>query len=99
MANMNPKLYGYMLGPSEFTVTGTLKNFDVTDRLKEITVPTLISIGEYDEVRPETAKYYASLFPDARMVIIPNAGHLTWVDNLAATVKDINDFLNKVEAK
>ena len=41
-----------MNGPSEFTVTGTLKTWDIMDRLGEIAVPTLLVGGRYDECTP-----------------------------------------------
>lgn len=96
-AGMNPELYGYMLGPSEFTITGTLKGYDLTDRLKEINVPTLISIGEYDEVPAATADYYASLVPGAKVVVVPGSGHLTALDNMEADARNISEFLKEVE--
>src|SRR5215831_9055582 len=51
-AGMN--VYQYMNGPSEFTVTGQLKNYDRTNRLSEIKVPVLFIAGEYDEALPST---------------------------------------------
>ena len=38
-----------MNGPSEFTVTGTPRTWEVMDRLGEITVPALLVGGRYDE--------------------------------------------------
>ena len=38
-------------GPSEFTVIGSLKTWDVRDQLHNINVPTLVINGEYDEAR------------------------------------------------
>jgi pimeloyl-ACP methyl ester carboxylesterase len=38
-------VYEAMFGPNEFTVTGNLKEWDRTDRLHEIAVPTLITCG------------------------------------------------------
>ena len=35
----NPEVYHYMNGPSEFHVIGTIKDWDVTDRLGEIRLP------------------------------------------------------------
>src|ERR1700692_4629342 len=43
------QVYYTMNGPSEFHVIGTIKNWDRTDRLSEIHVPTLITSGRYDE--------------------------------------------------
>ena len=47
----NP-VYATMNGPNEFTVTGNLREWDRTDRLGEIEVPTLITVGRYDEIGP-----------------------------------------------
>ena len=41
--------YFEMWGPHEFLLTGTLADWDVTDRLGEIEVPALIVCGWYDE--------------------------------------------------
>ena len=42
--------YFQMWGPHEFLLTGTLADWDVTDRLGEIEVPALIVCGWYDEI-------------------------------------------------
>ena len=49
---MATPIYHYMAGPSEFRIIGTLREWDIMDRLGEIAVPTLVSGGEYDECRP-----------------------------------------------
>ena len=48
----DPTVYHTMNGPSEFHVIGTLKGWDITDRLHEITTPTLLVSGRYDEATP-----------------------------------------------
>ena len=98
-ALINQDIYQYMWGPSEFIVTGTLKNYDRTDRLGEIKLPTLIMAGQYDACTPATSKYYQSLIFGAELVIIENAGHLTMQDNAEADIKAIRDFLDKLEKK
>ena len=94
-ARANTAIYNYMQGPSEFTFTGTLTNYDVTGRLGEIKVPVLLTAGEYDEARPSTVRYYQSLIPGSEMVVIPDAGHLTMQDNPEANNKAVGDFLKK----
>jgi proline iminopeptidase len=96
---MGTNVYTYMGGPSEFTMTGSLKDYDRTGRLGEIKVPTLFITGEFDEARPSTVKYYQSLVPGSKFEIIENAGHLTMQDNPEKNIKVINDFLNEVERK
>ena len=48
----DPTVYGTMIGPSEFYVTGSLKDWDITDRLHEIATPTLLISGLHDEATP-----------------------------------------------
>ncbi|MGH3255679.1 MAG: alpha/beta fold hydrolase [Streptosporangiaceae bacterium] len=52
-----------MNGPSEFTVTGTLKTWDVMHRLGEIRVPTLVVGGRYDECTPATCRRSTAVSP------------------------------------
>ena len=96
---MGANVYNFMGGPSEFTMTGTLKDYDRTNRLSEIKVPTLFITGEFDEARPSTVKYYQSLVPGAKFELIENAGHLTMQDNPEKNLKIITDFINGLEKK
>lgn len=96
---MGTNVYNFMGGPSEFTMTGTLKDYDRTNRLSEIKVPTLFITGEFDEARPSTVKYYQSLVPGAKFELIENAGHLTMQDNPEKNLKVITDFINGLEKK
>ena len=95
---LNQEIYGYMQGPSEFTITGTLKDYDATPRLGNIKAPTLWISGQYDEARPETMRYYQGLIPGSKLAIIPDAGHLTMQDQPERYNDAIRAFLNEVEA-
>ncbi|MDS0257677.1 proline iminopeptidase-family hydrolase, partial [Thermoplasmatales archaeon AK] len=48
-------VYRIMNGPNEFTITGTIKGWDISDRISAIRIPTLITVGEFDEVTPVVA--------------------------------------------
>ncbi|MCC6661174.1 MAG: proline iminopeptidase-family hydrolase [Phycisphaerales bacterium] len=80
MAGMGQSVYGRMSGPSEFTVTGSLKDVDVTPRLHDLRLPTLFICGEYDEATPESTRYYAGLAPNSSVVVIPGASHVANYD-------------------
>ena len=97
--NIGVNVYEYMWGPSEFTATGILKNYDRTKDLHLIKVPVLFIAGEYDEARAGTVKYYSSLIKGSQFVLIPNAGHLTMQDNPEMDVKVIREFINKLESR
>jgi proline-specific peptidase len=98
-AQMNQAMYGYMEGPSEFTITGTIRNYDVTGRLSEIDVPTLFIVGQYDEAPPATAAYYRSLMPNAGLAVIPEAAHLAMQDDSAKYVETVEAFLERTDKK
>ncbi|MEM6415251.1 MAG: proline iminopeptidase-family hydrolase [Pseudomonadota bacterium] len=90
-------VYEYMWGPTEFNATGTLLDFDISDRLKDIDVPTLFMTGEFDEAMPETVKEYAAMVPNARVEIINGVAH-----SILPRVPDeyraiLRDFLASVE--
>jgi proline iminopeptidase len=94
----NEAIYNYMQGPSEFTITGTLKKYDVTSQLKSITVPTLYTVGEFDEADPATVKHFATLTPSAKYAMIPGSAHITSWDNPTAMIGAIRPFLKAAEA-
>jgi len=90
-------VYRYMWGNNEFFATGTLKDYDRTDELNKIKVPTLYITGEFDAARPITVKYYQSLTPNSKLVITKNAGHMTMHDNPEEDLKTISNFLVELE--
>ena len=99
MARMGAFVYNYMEGPSEFTITGTIKHYDRTADLGKLHLPVLFLIGEYDEVRPATAAYYRSLVPGSRLEIIPGAGHCGMDDHPEEYVAAVRRFLDEVDAR
>ncbi len=96
-SNMGYNVYQYMWGDYEFFASGTLKNYDRTGELNQIKVPTLYTVGEFDESQPATVKYYQSLTPNSKLRLIPDAGHMTMHDNPDENVKVISEFLNEIE--
>jgi pimeloyl-ACP methyl ester carboxylesterase len=64
----NPEIYTNMGGPSEFTITGTLKDYNPVSFLSEIKVPTLFKVGEFDEINPTIIKELADKVPEARYI-------------------------------
>lgn len=92
-------IYNYMWGPTEFTATGTLLHYDRVQSLKTIKIPTLFITGEFDEARPATVKYFQSLVPHSKFVMINDAGHGTMHDNRSQNINAIKNFLAELELK
>lgn len=95
----NAKLYQYMWGPSEFVSTGTLRDYDRLEQLHRLRIPTLFVIGEYDEVRAQTAREFQSRVVGSSLRVIPDAAHGVHVDQPAAFNDAIDDFLESVERR
>ena len=98
MSTFNEMIYNYMQGPSEFTITGTLKNYDVTPFLKQIKVPVLYTVGEFDEANPQIIQRFMSLTPGAKMVVLKGAAHLTLWDAREENVKVVREFLRSLDS-
>jgi len=98
MTQANMSVYNYMQGPSEFTITGTFKRWDATPTLKDVKVPVLYTVGEFDEVGPDLVRHYAKLTPGARFALIPNSAHVSTWDNPDSTVSATRAFLRDVDA-
>jgi proline iminopeptidase len=91
-------IYEFMWGPSEFKATGNLLHYNRVSELSKIKVPTLLTAGEFDEARPSTVQYFQSLIKGAEFHVIPNAGHVTMIDNKVDNNKVIRKFLLKMDA-
>ena len=98
MSTVNEAIYNYMQGPSEFTITGTLKRYDGTPLLKGVTVPTLYTVGEFDEANPPTIKRFAKMTPGARVVVFPGAAHLTPWDARDESIRTEQEFLGAADS-
>jgi 3-oxoadipate enol-lactonase len=63
---------------------------DVVERLRQLEVPTLVLVGEHDRpCPPERARSIAAAIPEAKLMIIPGAGHLSTIEQPEA----VNDVL------
>lgn len=99
LEQLNPQVYNHMWGASEFTVTGTLKQFDATGHLPEIDIPSLFTCGRYDEATPEATEHYASLVPDAEFHVFENSSHMPSIEEPEAYVETVREWVNRQEMK
>jgi pimeloyl-ACP methyl ester carboxylesterase len=75
MAGSNSQLYQTMTGPTGFYEAGTLQGWDATERLGEITVPTLITSGGYDHLSPRQMRLLHEGIPGSRWVVFEHSAH------------------------
>jgi len=93
----NSEVYMTMVGPSEFFVTGTLKEWDITDRLGEIEFPTLVLSGRYDEATPLIAETVHNGIKGSEWVLFENSAHMTHIEENQKYLEVLTDFLERNE--
>jgi proline iminopeptidase len=87
-------LYREMWGEhGEFIIDGNLKSVEYTDRLAGIKVPTLMVVGEHDECEPALSQAMHEKIAGSKMVVLPNSGHMTFVDQTGMFIKTVDEFL------
>jgi proline-specific peptidase len=90
-------VYRTMWGPNEFTCTGSLLAWDRSDRLGEIRAPTLITVGEFDEVHPSYAKTMHQGISGSRLAIFAGASHTVHVERPEEYWSVVRQFLLDVD--
>lgn len=71
--------------------------FDVRDRLDAVTVPTLALTGEHDELTPPRYhEYLAENVPKGRWTPVPDAAHLSMLEQPASFNDAVTSFLSDV---
>ncbi|SDS11195.1 proline iminopeptidase [Gillisia sp. Hel1_33_143] len=98
--HLNPEVYVYMQGPSEFGIAGdaTLKDWDVSKRLKEIKVPTLVIGAKYDTMDPEYMKWMSTEVQNGRYLYCPNGSHLSQYDDQEHFFPGLIKFIKDIDS-
>lgn len=96
-AKSNSIVYNTMWGPSEFCTTGNLKEYDVTERLKEIQLPAMFTCGRYDEATPQTVEGYSHCLPGSIFHVYEQSAHLPYLEEPAEYIGRVRSFLDHVE--
>jgi L-proline amide hydrolase len=93
----HPDVYMTMQGPNEFVITGTLKTWDITGRLGEIEVPTLITTGAHDEFTPVQAQALNAGIKGSELVSFEDASHMQFAERPERYREVVAGFLDHVE--
>lgn len=89
----NSKLYRYMWGPTEFTATGTLVDFNLTPGLKKIKAPTMFVCGEFDEATPAACRDFAGMVPNGKFEMIEGGAHASYLSHKEDYLATLRGFL------
>jgi proline iminopeptidase len=93
--NISWSLYRQMWGEhGEFIIDGNLRSVEYTSRLVSLKVPTLIVVGDHDECDPSLSEAMRDKIAGSKLAIMPNSGHMTFVDQPNLFIKTVDEFLH-----
>lgn len=95
----DPEVYHTMNGPSEFHVIGRLKDWDVSSRLGEIRIPTLITSGRHDESTPALNEALHRGIAGSEWVLFEHSSHTAHIEETERYLQVLVRFLTGVEAR
>ena len=69
-------------------------DFDYGPKLKDVDRPALVIVGEYDRTTtPRAARVLYEGIPRSELVVVPEAGHLSFVEQTDAYLSTVRNFL------
>lgn len=96
------QLAGHSSQGSACTLRGVQKRrpslFDLIEKMKTITAPTLVMTGDEDWPCLEPGLLMKRTIPTAALVVMPNAGHAINLEEPAAFNQHLTDFFRAVDA-
>jgi proline iminopeptidase len=97
--HINSEVYITMQGYSEFGISGdaTLKNWDIKDKLKTISTPTLTIGAKNDTMDPKHMEWIATEVQNGQFLFCPNGSHLSQYDDQKNYFKGVIQFLKEVD--
>lgn len=98
MKHVNGEIYTMMQGPSEFGVSGRLATWDINNRLKEITVPTLMIGAKHDTMDPKAMEEQSKMVKKGRYLFCPNGSHLAMWDDQKVFMHGVIGFISDIDA-
>ena len=91
----NMDVYGTMQGPNEFLYTGNLKTWNRIDDMARVTVPSLVLVGQHDELTPACALRMHNALPNSEIKVFPNSSHMPFYEEPEAYFATLSGFLAK----
>lgn len=95
--HINPDIYIPMQGPSELGLSGKLLNWDRTNDLAQIAVPTLVIGAKYDTMDPAHMEMMSKKVQKGRYLFCPNGSHLALYDDQKVYMEGLTKFILDVD--
>ena len=89
--------YLSMWGPNEFTINGSLSEYEGGEKLSLLQVPVLYTCGRSDEATPESIEWFASLTPGSQSRVFELSAHNPHLSEPSDYVACLESFFQSVE--
>jgi proline-specific peptidase len=99
LERINPQVYQTMWGADELHATGNLKDWDVSPRLGEVRVPTLLLSGRYDLCTPAEQEVMREGIPGSEWVLFEESSHCPYAEVPERFLEVVEGFLSRVEGQ
>ena len=90
---MGVEIFETMFGPSDFRIVGTIRNWDVFERLPEIKLPTLVVAGRFDECAPEHMWEMHRRIGGSRFELFESSAHMPFIEEPHRFDQVMREFL------
>lgn len=87
----------YRLGPSEFTIVGTFKEWSCLDQIHTIENQTLLTNGVDDEAQDVCLMPFFTKIPKVRWVTFSKSSHLAFFEETERYFELVGGFLTEAE--
>lgn len=94
----NQTIYTLMQGPSEFGISGRLANWDIKNRLKEVTVPTLMIGAKHDTMDPKAMEEQSKMVKNGSYLYCPNGSHLAMWDDQKVFMDGVIKWIKEIDS-
>ncbi|HUR49837.1 MAG TPA: proline iminopeptidase-family hydrolase [Acidimicrobiales bacterium] len=95
--HINESIYVPMQGPSELGASGKLAEWDRSQDLPRITVPTLVIGAGHDTMDPAHMEDMADRLPRGRYLHCPDGSHMAMYDDQETYFAGLIDFLHSLD--
>lgn len=88
----------YSKAGTDFRGAGKIIDWTVENRLNEVSVPTLLLSGRYDEVTPACVEKLKQGISSSEWVLFENSSHMPHLEETERFLQVLDEFLSRVES-
>lgn len=91
-----PVPWFYATDAARSAATSMPDDYDVTGSLARMGAPILVIVGDDDYIPPSSHRSWVPMVPNARLRIVEDAGHFSWIDQPEVVMGVISEFFEEV---